>query len=141
MYMFRSKIPPCVVLLMRPARTMAKHKSVLWQNTFKQLLKSVLPKQKVFWQNRKCFQSVGIFSNIGDSKKILWNCAKTFFLCVFSSPSLFPPNPVFSILWKNTLRLKLRHIVALSQLETERNYTRTTHSNLRVLVQFAFKLG
>jgi len=35
----------------------------------------------------------------------------------------------------------LRHIVALSQLETERNYTRTTHSNLRVLVQFAFKLG
>ena len=47
----------------------------------------------------------------------------------------------FSISWKNTLRLKLRHIVALSQLETERNYTRTTHSNLRVLVQFAFKLG
>ena len=47
----------------------------------------------------------------------------------------------FSILWMNTLRLKLRHIVALSQLETERNYTRTTHSNLRVLVQFAFKLG
>jgi hypothetical protein len=39
------------------------------------------------------------------------------------------------------LRLKLRHIVALSQLATERNYTRTTPSNLIVLVQFAFKLG
>jgi hypothetical protein len=29
-------------------RRMAKHKSVLRQNTFKTLLKSVLPKQKVF---------------------------------------------------------------------------------------------
>jgi hypothetical protein len=47
----------------------------------------------------------------------------------------------FPFLWKNILHHKLWHIVALSQLETERNYTRTTHSNLRVLVQFAFKLG
>jgi hypothetical protein len=63
-------------------------------------------------------------------------------LCIsIASTALFGGYLRFSILWKNTLRLKLRHIVALSQLETERNYTRTTHSNLRVIVQFAFKLG
>ena len=36
---------------------------------------------------------------------------------------------IFHCRWKNTLRLKSRHIIALSFKETkERSYTRTTHS-------------
>jgi len=83
---------------------MAKHKSVLRQNTFKTLLKSVLPKQKVICKTHMCFQSVGPvcwkhfwkdtnflkhekgISNIGDFKKI-WNRAKIF----FGRPSVLPP--------------------------------------------------
>jgi len=42
-------------------RRMAKQKSVLRQNTFKTLLKSVCQNRKCFekTKNRKCFQSVG----------------------------------------------------------------------------------
>ena len=50
-------------------------------------------------------------------------------LLIFEKISVLPkvfeqigPTDCFPFLWKNTLRLKLRHIVALSQLETERNY-------------------
>ena len=40
------------------------------------------------------------------------------------------------------MHLKLRHIVALSQLENKKETTLELHIvNLRVIVQFAFKLG
>ena len=82
-YLHNSRVLTYVITIVR---LMAKHKSVLRQNTFKTLLKSVLPKQKVFWKNSKCFQFVGTicwkhfrndtnflkneigFSNIGDLK-------------------------------------------------------------------------
>ncbi len=56
LFLHNSRVRTYVITIVR---CMAKHKSVLWQNTFKTLLKNVLPKPKVFWQNRKCFQSVG----------------------------------------------------------------------------------
>jgi len=106
-YLHNSRIHTDVIT---NVRRMAKHKSVLRKNTFKTLLKSVLPKQKVFWQNRKCFQSVGAifrkdtnffkneigFSNIGDFKKI-WNRAKTIFLVhvQYCPPPFYPQSSVF----------------------------------------------
>jgi hypothetical protein len=89
-------------------RCVAKHKSVLNQNTF------VFDWQNtfVFCKTHLCFQSVGPFvaytfgrtliflkneigfSNISDFKKI-WNRAKTFFLCAFS---IAPPPPLIHCL-------------------------------------------
>ena len=55
-YVHNSKILADVITIVW---RVAKHKSVLRQNTFKTLLKSVVPKQEVFCKTHLCFQSVG----------------------------------------------------------------------------------
>ena len=77
-------------------RRMAKHKSVLRQNTFKTLLKSVLPKQKVFCKTHLCFQSVGHVCWISFWKdrwfqENMESRQNHFFSVFFSARSVCPP--------------------------------------------------